>query len=363
MSFKESKNKEGVSRQDILAAYEMILGRSPESESVFALHSVHHDRFELGRAFLGTDEFRLKFPLQNSEQHFPGYKPNEIQLLHKLGSFKGPGAAGFCTNFLGVRFRSNFFAGYAPYDGHVTGVPAPIGDLQGETAEWIGVMKAVLGAKDRWRVLELGAGYGTWMTNSGKAAQLKNIQDIRLYGVEGDAGHAKFMLQHLGDNGFDPSDHVVLHGVVGPVDGTAVWADASEPEKVYGGRPLGPGGIDYHGHVYSQQTSVRMYGIRELLEREPIWDLVHMDIQGGEGNVCEAARDIMSERVRWVFVGTHSRAFDGEVMTIFHAAGWELENEKPTIMPWLSRAPTLETMATVDGLQVWRNPRLASAVG
>ena len=95
-----------------------------------------------------------------------------------------------------------------------------------------------------------------------------------------------------------------------------------------------------------------------LLQKEDFWDLVHMDIQGGEGDLCRECIDVLSERVRRVIVGTHSRALDGAVMSTFHAAGWSLENEKPTIFHWADKAETLEHLAVVDGVQVWHNATL-----
>jgi hypothetical protein len=43
------------------------------------------------------------------------------------------------------------------------GIKKPIpGDFHAETIEWIGVLKAVKAAGQRFAVLELGAGFGTW---------------------------------------------------------------------------------------------------------------------------------------------------------------------------------------------------------
>lgn len=49
---------------------------------------------------------------------------------------------------------------------------------------------------------------------------------------------------------------------------------------------------------------------------------------------------------------------DGIVMDTFHKAGCSLENEKPTITVWNNAVPTVEGMALVDGVQVWRNPKV-----
>lgn len=357
----------GVTREDVLLAYELILQRRPESDLAYQLHLAFPDRFALGRVLTSSNEFRARNPVPAEPRIeelrlYRGYRPEEVALLERFPPYTGPGRPGFTTNFLGALCSIEVSVALKPFDGCVEGLPAPIGSLQGETAEWIGTLKAVLSARDRWRILELGAGYGPWMVNTAFAARQRGITDIRLYGVEGDAGHVAFLHRNLVNNGLDPAAHVVLHGAVGAADGTATWGEVGNPAEVYGGRPLGSDGMDYHGQAHARQVSVPLFGIDGLLAREPEWDLVHIDIQGGEGEVCRAGMAMMSERVRWVVIGTHSRALDGEVMTAFHAAGWALENEKPTIMPWIQGGRTLEMMATVDGVQVWRNPRLAGPV-
>jgi FkbM family methyltransferase len=181
-----------------------------------------------------------------------------------------------------------------------------------------------------------------------------------LYGIEGDAGHFAFMSQHLRDNDIDPSRCALIQGAVGAQSGFANWAVVDNAADVYGGRPIDDKLIDYHGTRQSKIVTVEIHAIDDLLRREPRWDLVHVDIQGGEGDLCRGGIEIMNERVRRLVIGTHSRALDGELMSLFHTHHWVLENEKPTVMCWRDGAPTLETMARVDGIQIWRNPKLSS---
>jgi hypothetical protein len=51
----------GVSREDIEAAYRLILGRAPESEDAISIHESHPDLDSLRRAFLASEEFQSKF--------------------------------------------------------------------------------------------------------------------------------------------------------------------------------------------------------------------------------------------------------------------------------------------------------------
>ena len=102
---------------------------------------------------------------------------------------------------------------------------------------------------------------------------------------------------------------------------------------------------------------IQVFAFADLLEREDRWDLVHLDVQGGEAELCRSALGALSARVNRMVIGTHSRALDGALMVLLHGAGWILEAEKPTRFIFNSGLASLERMTTFDGAQVWRNPK------
>ncbi len=359
---------QGVSREDVIAAYQIFLERLPESEAAITSQMRHPTWDSLTNALMSAPGFARRMTIAGKpdfvasrHQVYRGYELRELELFKRFKPYNGDGSPGFVTNFLGVKISTAFSRPLAAYDGKVEGYPIPTGGVQAETAEYIGVLRSVLGARDRFTMIECGAGFGTWMVNSAVAARQCNIKDIRLYGIEGDAGHIDFMSRHLLNNGIDAAACNITHGAVGAEAGLAFWAVTENPEQVYGGRPIENGEIDYLGAKQEQRVEIKVHAIADLLRNEAEWDLLHMDIQGGEGEVCRAGIAVMDERVRRVVLGTHSRALDGELMTIFYNAGWSLENEKPTISIWRDGAQTLESTTRVDGIQVWRNPRLARA--
>jgi len=350
-----------ITRDQVVTAYELILQRSPEGEAAITNHLACPDLQTLGRLLTTSPEFRALRPQTNPtpEHHiYRGYAPGDLAILHEFTRYTGPGTPGFVTNFLGVRTRCSFQAPLAPYDGSVEGLPQPLGSTLAETAEWVGTLRAVGEAGSRFRLLELGAGYGPWMSLTHVAARQRGITDIHVYGVEGDAGHCDFIRTHMRDNAIGEDEYTVIHGAVGAADGVAYWAVEEDPGAVYGGRPVGGDGSNYLGATRENIVEVQVLGINGLLAREPFWDLLHIDIQGSEGEVCGAGIEEMTRRVRRVVIGTHSRVQDGIVMDTFHKAGWSLENEKPTITVWNNAVPTVEGMALVDGVQVWRNPKV-----
>jgi hypothetical protein len=99
----------------------------------------------------------------------------------------------------------------------------------------------------------------------------------------------------------------------------------------------------------------------DLVKREPHWDLIHIDVQGAEVEICRSCIDELSARVRWIIAATHSRKLDGDLLELMYGAGWVLEHEKPAKFSFLPNAASLEAMTLIDGTQVWRNPRLLQA--
>ena len=351
-----------VRREDVVAAYQLILGRPPESEDVIRRHvAANKHTNTLVKNILSSAEALRRLGLSQGEHEhhvFRGYSiidPSVIEAFHR---YEGTGSPGFVTSFLGCKYRTAFSTSLASYEGSVEGYPLPVGSFQGETAEFVGALRSVLEARDnRFRMLECGAGYGTWMAITWAAALQKKIEDVHVYGIEGDAGHYDFLQQHMADNCIPSTAFTSFHGAIGSKAGYMNWPIVDKPSDDYGSRPLDGGSKDYHG-LSPKTIRIKVFALPEILAKEAVWDLLHMDIQGGEGDLCQDCITALSRSVRRVVIGTHSRALDGMLMATFHAAGWSLENEKPTIFQWTENAATLEHLTVVDGVQVWRNPRL-----
>ena len=186
-------------------------------------------------------------------------------------------------------------------------------------------------------------------------ARLHGITDIRMTGVEGDPHHFAFMVQHLKDNGFDPADHRLHRAAVAVKAGTARWPVTQDSSGDYGFRPLTEAG-DYMGRAFAETQDVTLMAMRDLVLSEDRWDLIHIDVQGSEFDICRSALAELTARARRVMIGTHSRKLEGDLMALFGDAGWILENEKPCKFDFSPHYKSLEALTTVDGTQTWRNP-------
>ena len=84
--------------------------------------------------------------------------------------------------------------------------PPPV---DGEYFEWIDVLESVALARDRYTMLELGAGYGRWAVRAAAAVRQRGISECHLVAVEADPVHFTWLQQHFCDNGLDPAQHTL----------------------------------------------------------------------------------------------------------------------------------------------------------
>lgn len=357
-----------LTREEVVWGYQFILGRDPESDEVITEQQLNNTSIaDLRTLLLGSAEFSRNTPRLDNLMTFPGYRPEELTVFDAFTSVAPQPSPGFVTDFHGSRARiSSLWDSVRHLDGVVLPKPVPA-DYHAEAIEWLGLLKSVLAARDQFVAMELGAGMGPWLIAGAVAARLRGINDLHLCGVEGDPGRFALMQQHFRDNGIDPDQHCLFQAGVGVVGGVAKWPRLQDYRNNAGARPIrqageGEDGLDdrdlgYVGHMSDELIDINIIGIRDLLVAQPVWDFVHMDVQGTEGDLCRSCADLLSERVRYLVVATHSRKLDGELLAIMFEEGWVLENEKPCHFVFKADARTLETMTTLDGTQVWRNPR------
>ncbi len=295
-------------------------------------------------------------------QLFAGYSDADTEILAEFINPDAKPEPGFLVDFLGSRIRStSLWKEARALDGQLIGTPIPA-DFHAEAIEWIGLLKAVRSAVGQYVAMELGAGFGPWIVAGAVAARRWGIKDIRLCAVEGDPHHFRFLRQHFLDNGFDPDQHRLIEAAVGVDAGAAHWpiSEASSAAEEWGSRPL-EANRDYRGLQFQNTKRVEVVAMRDVVKAQPLWDLVHIDVQGNETEICRSCIDELNSRVRRVIAATHSRKIDGDLLELMFRAGWYLEHEKPAKFAFMPNHATLEAMTTIDGTQIWRNPRLLRA--
>lgn len=300
-------------------------------------------------------------------QLYPGYGYEDLAIFEEFRNQAAKAQQGYIVDFLGGRIRISSVAHASRHlDGQLLGIPVP-SDYHAEAIEWIGLLKSVKTARDDYAAMELGAGFGPWSIAGALAARQRGISRIRLCAVEADPQHFQFLRQNYSDNGFDPDEHTLIEAAVGGTAGVARWPAFTDSSDDWGSRPLMPQSIeesvaqDYLGRTFSNTIEVNIVPISDLLRREPLWNLVHIDVQGTEVDLIRAGIDDFNARVHWMVIGTHSRKLEGDLIEILFREGWMLEHEKPAKFKFRPDSPTLEAMTNLDGTQVWLNPRKAPA--
>ncbi len=271
---------------------------------------------------------------------------------------------GCFTNWLGVRtdaaifgngelFRDRIFpdipAGEAG-DGVFAGYP-----------EYAALLTAIEAAPDKQHFIavELGAGWGPWISACGVVCRKLGFEHTTLIGVEADAGRHRFMQAHMSRNGLMGTPQInckLVHGAVWTED-TTLQFPALDPRDSGGAVSAGVAERDYRGYETSF-VEVQALALSTLCEGLPVVDYMHCDIQGSELPVLRSAIAWLNAHARHLFVGTHSRVIDGGLIALFYDNGWDILAERACHFEFDRRIPSLEGMTKADGEIFARNPRL-----
>jgi FkbM family methyltransferase len=240
-----------------------------------------------------------------------------------------------------------------------SGLPFPGDGIGADGIEFAALALALEFAQGQpdFTSVELGAGWGTWTALAALCAHRIGFQSVNLIAFEADRGRFQDLRRHL-----------VLNGIANAkLHQCAAWwrneklfwpvrdrSDAGMSVAV-GERPS----ADYRGKV-SQFEKITGRSIAEVLSIYPRIDFMHVDIQGAEWDVIAGSIDFLNSRVRSLFVATHSRKIEGDLIALLRSQGWLLMRETPCHFYSMASAPTLEGLTYHDGGQFWRNDRDAA---
>jgi hypothetical protein len=354
-------------RTFIADIYRGLLGRDPDEDGMrhFSnmLRNASLDRAGLVKTVLSSDEYRSRSAGTGRppDRQPLGCLQSEAEAIFaKFQRHEGAGRPGFVTNFLGGVTDVSFVLGADSHSGFVEGYPIT-GNFHGDTLEWVGTLRAVIDARSSFTIFELGAGWGPWCVIGYLAAKQRGLKRIKVIGVEGDAGHVKFMRETFTANGIDPDAGEAIFGVIGITDGVALFPKAIDASRVYGGfaafsdaeSVAGPFAdfTAHHGPQVEAVERVPCFCLATLIRDYEEVDLIHCDIQGAEGNLFPNIIELLSAKVRRVVVGTHSFEIDRQLACLFPRNGWDLEGISPCLMREEGGRPVIIR----DGVQVWRN--------
>ena len=260
---------------------------------------------------------------------------------------------GFEPSHYGASFRDWLFTGESK--GLTERRWANVGnpDLGEEYFEWIALLAAVATAKERFRMFELGAGWGRW---SVYAAMLCRQRELPFHAVaiEPEPSHFEWLQMVFRDNGLDPAAHDLREAAVAPNARQVGLAGIDNPRQEYGHYvATGIKGLVRRLRGGHQMRKVKAVSLASLLENDPRVDLIDMDIQGMEAKVLRSVSAEQLRRVRIIHVGTHSREVEGEIRKSFAQMGWL----NAFSFPCYSKSETPFGLVDFeDGVETWVNP-------
>ena len=291
-----------------------------------------------------------------AEDFFGGWEAADAALFAKFAWDAKP-MAGKITDFMGIRTSTSFHPWAIHFDNQVLGdLPIPDDSLRAEAIEYYATFHAFERApSSQFTMVEVGASYAPW-TCIGAVLAKRFGRGFRLVAVEASSFLFDLIPIHLGENGLDLSDFTLVNGAVGAQSGTLYFPKVTSPGENGGQAAEALLDTDYVGRAVEHEKVVA-FPLVDVLP-DTVVDLIHMDVQGVEYGVIEAAIEILNKRVRSIFVGTHSRYIEGQLLALLHREGWRLERERPTRFAYHSERSDVVGWTSRDGGQYWINERL-----
>lgn len=311
---------------------------------------------------------RITFAI-NAREHmvndfFGGWQPSDVDLFMKYGFVSSP-VSGQITDYFGARTPITCVPWAAVHDGAVlTDPPVPDDGIRAETIEYFALLNCLeCSQSESFTMIELGASYAPWACLAGVLARRQGKSKINLKAVEASAFFQNLISDNVRANNLQslPGNPEVVfstvQGAVGVSEGVTYFPVVGSATENGGQTSESDPKSDYVGREVAHEK-VQMHTLSRLLDEYLKVDFLHCDIQGSERDVLISSAELLTQKVRHMFIGTHSRKIEGELIECFHGKGWQLERERPAMFIHRPDLKDVVGMTTRDGGQYWINKNL-----
>ena len=296
-------------------------------------------------------------------QLYAGYEPADVDTLHRHAVGPASLAGDHYIDGFGVKTLYDCVPFASPDALNLARLEHPIPDdgFHAEGIEYVALLDAIerFATDGSFVAVEAGAGWGPWLAMVGVVCRNREVEQIRLIGLEASPERFALMRRHLDFNQLDQH-----HGVAVELFEGAVWSHdgvihfpESAVEDMGAAASTDSTDTDYRGQAVSTRE-VPCTRLPTLVGEGRDVDFLHIDVQGAEGEVISSHLDWLNHHTRSMMVATHSRPLEGELMVLLNHNGWILQREKPcrfnaghAISDWCGAT-------TVDGSQYWINGKL-----
>jgi len=236
------------------------------------------------------------------------------EIFLRFPRWQGEIPEGHCVNFLGVKTKIKYFTLLQTLFANSPDWRGDYPIQNEEYFEWIDLLEAVANAKEHFRMIELGAGWGRWICNAAAALKQVNNLPYTLIGVEAEPTHFQWMMEHLAANGVDLNCCQLIQAAVAASDGEIGFDVGDHPRW---------GRIDdWYGQSIGGSTLVKSVSLNTLLEPLESVDLIDLDVQGAEYEILKAAAHQLQKKVKRVHIETHNRDVELGLRELFSRIHW-----------------------------------------
>lgn len=297
-------------------------------------------------------------------QIYRGYEDSDVDLLQSYITHSASIETDHYVDGFGVRTLFTAVPFCTTFTLDRLALPIPDDGFHSEGAEYVALVDCVSRASSsEFCAVEIGAGWGPWISLAGVMTRDLGVKEVSLVGIEAHPARFAQMREHLAYNHLRPiedSDDTALNNVhcrlINGAAGVApgwLWFPDTDVTDMGSAASVENTAQDYRG-ASLKHIQVRAYSFDEIVRDLTHIDFCHIDIQGLEYDLVAANIVLLSQMVSGLVIGTHSRVIEGKLIELLYASGWYLHREKPCRANWTASVPSITGLTTVDGFQYWR---------
>jgi FkbM family methyltransferase len=304
---------------------------------------------------------------------FRGYELDDLVRVERLGDAELGPTDGVVTDYFGVKYAPTYAPWFRDRAGTTISTPPfPTDTFLAEGIEYAALAYAMERTRtSSFTAFELGAGFGPWAALFATCGRRAGFDRVNFVAVEADAQRFADLRRHLALNDIVPlsagdrgsNGHISWHLVNAAIwwrDETLYWpaGDVFDSGRVVSAKKDEQ--VDYRGRS-SQTLAVPAISLPDLLTEYGNVDYVHIDVQGSEAEIIPRTAEHLERHVKYIFIGTHSRKIEGDIIEFLISRGWTLLREQPCVFNPTLSLPNLAALTIRDGGQFWGLPNPTGA--
>jgi FkbM family methyltransferase len=204
--------------------------------------------------------------------------------------------------------------------------------------EWIDVIESVKIAKKKFVMFELGAGYGRWCVNALHALKFYNNVNYEFVAVEAEPTHFKFLKEYFNAFGISESNNCLINAAVSSAEGYAFF-HMGDPNGWYG-QFLENVKVTFLHRIIERlkfkkdlnikrKELVKTISLNCILQKYDYVDLIDMDIQSSELDVCINSISEIEKKVKRLHIATHSTIIHTKLVDLLSKRSWKINYSYP----------------------------------